>query len=110
LGEAQTMAASGQLHADARVQHGFSLQAIVAECRALRATVLRLYEKSGESDLGEVRRFNEAVDEALAVSLTRCTMQTNLFRDQLIDILSHDLRTPISNSSFVTVGSERALF
>jgi hypothetical protein len=110
LGEAQTMAASGQLHADARVQHGFSLQAIVAECRALRATVLRLYEKSGESDLGEVRRFNEAVDEALAVSLTRCTMQTNLFRDQLIDILSHDLRSPISNSSFVTVGSERALF
>jgi hypothetical protein len=73
LGEAQTMAPAGELHADARVRSGFSLPAIVAEFRALRATVLRLYEKSGASDLSEVRRFNEAVDEALAVSVARFT-------------------------------------
>ena len=95
LGKAQTMAASGELHADARVQHGFSLHAVVAEFRALRATVLRLYEKSGELDLSEVRRFNEAVDEALAVSLKRYERQTDLFRDQFIGILSHDLRAPL---------------
>ena len=95
LGEAKTMAASGRLHADARAQHGFSVHALVAEFRALRAIVLRLYEKSGESDLGEVRRFNEAIDEALAVSLSRFTIQTDRFRDQFIGILSHDLRTPL---------------
>jgi signal transduction histidine kinase len=54
-----------------------------------------LYETSGESDLGEVRRFNEAVDEALAVSMSRFTIQTDRFRDQFIGILSHDLRTPL---------------
>ena len=95
LGQEQTMAASGELHADARIRHGFSVQAVVGEFRALRATVLRLYEESGGEDLGEVRRFNEAVDEALMVSLTRFAMQTDLFRDQFIGVLSHDLRSPI---------------
>lgn len=94
-GRAQTMESSGRLHADARMQHGFSLQALMAEFRALRATVLRLYEDSGQSDLGEVRRFNEAVDEALTVSMTRFAARTDLFRDQFIGILSHDLRTPL---------------
>lgn len=95
LGAIQTLGPSGQLHADARLQHGFSLQAVVAEFRALRATVLRLYEESGASDLSEVRRFNEAVDEALTVSLTRFAARTDLFRDQFVGILSHDLRTPL---------------
>jgi signal transduction histidine kinase len=95
LVQAHSMEASGQLHADARVQQGFTLQAIVAEFRALRATILRLYENSGGGDLAEVRRFNEAVDEALAVSLRRFAVQTDLVRDQSVGILSHDLRTPL---------------
>jgi signal transduction histidine kinase len=94
-GAAQAMAPSGQLHADARLQHGFSLQSVVAEFRGLRATVLRLYDESGATDLGEVRRFNEAIDEALTVSLTRFAVRTDLFRDQFVGILSHDLRTPL---------------
>src|SRR5688572_22580196 len=61
LGTAKAMAASGRLHADNRIQHGFSVGAVLAEFRALRATVLRLYELSGASDLTEVRRFNESV-------------------------------------------------
>ena len=89
------MAASGKLHADNRIQHGFPVGAVLAEFRALRATVLRLYEESGASDLAEVRRFNEAVDEALTASMTRFAAQTDLFRDQFIGILSHDLRTPL---------------
>ncbi len=44
LGTAHRMAASGQLHANARIQHGFDLAAVLAEFRALRATVLRLYK------------------------------------------------------------------
>jgi signal transduction histidine kinase len=95
LGTAQTMAESGALHADDRIQHGFSMRAVLAEFRALRASVLKLYERSGQTDLSEVRRFNEAVDEALIASINRFASQTDLFRDQFIGVLSHDLRTPL---------------
>jgi signal transduction histidine kinase len=95
LGTVRTMAASGELHADDRMQHGFTLGAVLAEFRALRATVLRLYELSGSSDLVEVRRFNESVDESLTASITRFTVRTDVFRDQFVGVLSHDLRTPL---------------
>jgi signal transduction histidine kinase len=95
FGSAQTMAASGKLHADARIQHGFSLRAVLAEFRALRATVLQLYESSGATDLAEVRRFNESVDEALTESLNRYAVRTDAFRDQFVGILGHDLRNPL---------------
>ena len=101
-GSARTMATSGQLHADDRIQHGFTFRAVLAEFRALRATVLRLYEESGESDLRQVRRFNEAVDETLTESMDRFARQTDLYRDQFIGILSHDLRTPLAA---VTMGA-----
>lgn len=41
-GSAKTMAASGKLHADDRIQHGFTFRSVLAEFRALRATVLRM--------------------------------------------------------------------
>src|SRR5712672_493343 len=50
-GRAHLMAASGTLHADVRIAHGFRREAVLAEFRALRAAVLRLYAQSGESDL-----------------------------------------------------------
>jgi signal transduction histidine kinase len=96
LGTAHTMAASGRQHADTRIRHGFSLQEVLAEFRALRAAVLRRYELSGDSDLVGVRRFNESVDEALIESMTRFTARSDEFRDQFIGILSHDLRTPLA--------------
>jgi signal transduction histidine kinase len=94
-GCARTMEASGRLHADHRIQHGFTFRAVIAEFRALRATVLRLYEESGASDLTEVRRFNEAVDEALTESMEQFAEKTDLFRDQFIGVLGHDLRGPL---------------
>ena len=94
-GSANMMEASGKLHADDRIQHGFTFRAVLAEFRALRATVLRLYAQSGASDLSDVQRFNEAIDEALTESMDRFAIQTDLFRDQFIGVLSHDLRTPL---------------
>jgi signal transduction histidine kinase len=94
-GAARTMKSSGTLHADDRIRHGFTFRAVLAEFRALRAAVLRLYERSGESDLTDVRRFNEAIDEAMTESMDRFAVQTDLFRDQFIGVLSHDLRTPL---------------
>jgi len=95
-GAAKIMEASGRLHADDRIQHGFTFRSVLAEFRALRATVLRLYEQSGETDLADVRRFNEAVDEAMTESMDRFARQTDRFRDQFIGVLGHDLRTPLS--------------
>jgi signal transduction histidine kinase len=94
-GSAKIMGVSGRLHADGRLHHGFTLGQVLAEFRALRASVLRLYEVSGEADLAGVRRFNEAIDEALTESVTRYSAQTDLYRDQFVGILSHDLRSPL---------------
>lgn len=94
-GSAHTMKVSGLLHADGRLSHGFTLPQVLAEFRALRASVLRLYELTGESDLAGVRRFNEAIDEALTESTIRYSAQTDLYRDQFVGMLSHDLRTPL---------------
>jgi hypothetical protein len=94
-GSANIMEASGRLHADDRIQHGFTFRSVLAEFRALRATVLRLYENSGETDLTDVRRFNEAIDEAMTESMDRFAHQTDRFRDQFIGVIGHDLRTPL---------------
>jgi signal transduction histidine kinase len=95
-GSARTMEVSGRLHADDRMHHGFTFRAVLAEFRALRATVLRLYEESGASDLTDVRRFNEGIDEVMTESMERFALQTDMFRDQFIGVLSHDLRTPLA--------------
>jgi signal transduction histidine kinase len=96
MGSARTMAASGVLHADHRIRHGFVLLAVLAEFRALRETVLRLFDENGGTDITDMRRFNESIDEALTASMTQFAGQTDLFRDQFIGILSHDLRNPVS--------------
>lgn len=95
-GSARTMEVVGRLHADDRIGHGFTFRSVLAEFRALRATVLRLYAESGATELADVRRFNEAIDEAMTESMDRFAIQTDMFRDQFIGVLSHDLRTPLS--------------
>ena len=82
-GSERTMEASGRLHAADRILHGFPFQAVLAEFRALRASVLRLYEESGAADLTEVRRFNEAIDEGLTESMLQFANETNLLRREL---------------------------
>lgn len=95
-GAATVMAASGRLHAEGRIEHGFTPGQVLAEFRALRASVLKLYERSGHTDIAGVTRFNEAIDEVLTESMTRYAAKTDLYRDQFVGILSHDLRSPLS--------------
>lgn len=82
-GSARTMEASGRLHAADRIEHGYAFEAVLAEFRALRASVLRLYEESGAIDLSDVRRFNEAIDDALTESMHQFARQTDLLRQEL---------------------------
>jgi signal transduction histidine kinase len=107
-GEAQRMEEMGEVHAALRIESGFKLGQMVAEYRALRASVLRLWEDKGTDPPG-VTRFNEAIDEALTQAVASFTQTTDHFRDQTLGILSHDLRNPlgaiITGASFL-VGSE----
>jgi len=94
-GEARRLGEMGEIHATLRIEIGFRLGQMVAEYRALRASVLRLWERVG-GDPGGVTRFNESIDEALTVAVDSFTETTERYRDQSLGILSHDLRNPLS--------------
>jgi signal transduction histidine kinase len=87
-------------HAVDRVARGFSVDAIVAEYRALRSTVLRLWTESGlvEYDaqaMAQVARFNEAIDQAIAESVTRYSELIKKTSGIFLGILGHDIRNPL---------------
>jgi signal transduction histidine kinase len=87
-----------ETHADDRWTSGFSISLLVAEYRALRASVLRLWLKGGQYNVDELEdatRFNEAIDQALAESVARYSKSVQTAQDVLLGILGHDLRTPL---------------
>ncbi len=97
-GEAQRMGETGKVHAKLRIEFGFKLGQMVAEYRALRASVLRLWEKEdGAADARGVTRFNEAIDEALTEAVQSFVETTEHYRDQSLGILGHDLRNPLAS-------------
>src|SRR6478736_3149979 len=63
---------AAETHAVLRAQSGMNIGQLFAEYRALRATVLRLWEEAGSvsgEDLKDVIRFNKAIDQAVAESI-----------------------------------------
>ena len=100
-GEEHRMQSVGKSHAALRIEDGFKLSQLVAEYRALRASVLRLFEKSIGKEkltlqgLAQVTRFNEALDEALVEATNRYMLVMNRTSDQFLAILGHDLRNPL---------------
>ncbi len=99
MGGPNSMDPVSVVHAKLRIGLGFSIDQIVAEYRALRASVLRLWAQKKLADTevpDEVTRFNEAVDSAVAEVLSRYSKLLEQFRDQSLMILSHDLRTPLT--------------
>src|ERR1700744_2354757 len=55
-------------HAQMRLSQGFNLRHVAAEYRALRASILDLYLNSEDADpeMGDVLRFDDAIDQAIA--------------------------------------------
>lgn len=90
---------AAEKHGTGRAISGFTMDQMVAEYRALRASVVRLWTKEqGEAsheDLIDLTRFNEAIDQALAESITRFTQDLDESKEMFLAILGHDLRTPI---------------
>lgn len=88
-------------HGALRQLSGFDLVQLVAEFRALRASVLALWQRStipgtDITVLEENIRFNEAIDKALAESVKSYSTNVDSSRDMFLAILGHDLRGPLS--------------
>ncbi|HEY6221271.1 MAG TPA: HAMP domain-containing sensor histidine kinase, partial [Candidatus Eisenbacteria bacterium] len=96
LGGDHRMEAVGLAHAALRIDDGFTLTQLLAEYRALRASVLRLFQRAGGNDLRQVTRFNEAIDEALVEATSRYMLVMDRTREQFLAVLGHDLRNPLS--------------
>lgn len=90
---------AAQTHAVLRAQSGMDINQLAAEYRALRASVLRLWEAAfspGAEGLQDVIRFNEAIDQALAESIGFFSAQIDRSRDLLLGMLGHDMRNPLN--------------
>lgn len=97
---------AAEAHADTRIEAGFAIGAMITEYRALRASVLRLWSQRREPaalrDIEQITRFNEAIDQAIAESVSRYTMQTKKASDLFIGVLGHDIRNPLGTIMMAT--------
>jgi diguanylate cyclase (GGDEF)-like protein/PAS domain S-box-containing protein len=78
-----------ELHGVSRFAEGFDVNEAIAELRALRASVLRLWQAClpvPRVEAVDITRFNEAVDQAVAESLARFTTMKER-RTRLFDAL-----------------------
>lgn len=91
-------ATAAQVHGALRASAGISIQQLVSEFRALRASVLRLYAAEVETaayTLVDIGRFNEAIDQAIAESIQVFQSQLEHWRNLFLGVLQHDLRGPL---------------
>ncbi len=90
---------ASSMHGVARVGSGFGIEQVVSEYRALRASVLRLWRESlpppDINDVDDITRFNEAIDQSLAKTVSSYTKRVDQSRRMFLAILSHDLRNPL---------------
>jgi signal transduction histidine kinase len=97
---------AAELHAADRLHAGFNVEELVAEYRALRASVLRLWQdrvkKADANDLQDMLRFNEAIDQSITESLARFSAMLRDSQNVFLAILGHDVRNPLGAISMGT--------
>jgi signal transduction histidine kinase/CheY-like chemotaxis protein len=102
-----SQAIAGEQHGIARLESNFTIEQLFSEYRALRSSVLRLWNEANglpsSTDINDIIRFNEAIDQLLASSVfsfaraTREAMEAEKRRkDQFLAMLAHELRNPLS--------------
>jgi signal transduction histidine kinase len=95
---------AAQLHAVARLHDQFTLDQLVAEFRAIRASVLRRWSATDPvtpHPVEQITRFNEAIDQALSTSVEHYSSLIEESRTVILGVLAHDLRNPLSS---ITMG------
>lgn len=86
-------------HGRTRAVAGFGVNPMVAEYRALRASVLRMWsadEHLSRTSIEDMVRFNEAIDQAVAESLAEYSTEVESWRQIFLGALGHDLRGPLT--------------
>ena len=90
---------TAQGHAQHRFNQGFSLNEMVSEYRALRASILRRWtDAMGQLDRAAfdcVVRFGETMDQGLTESIAWYIGKVDESRGLLLGVLGHDMRTPL---------------
>ncbi len=92
-------ATAAEVHAVLRARSGFSIAQLVAEYRALRGSVLRLWIDAAHYDryaFEDMLRFNEAIDQAVAESVMHFHREVEASRNLLLSMLGHDMRSPLT--------------
>ena len=99
LGPQATDDTAAEIHAADRVAAGFTSEQVMAEYRALRSSVLRLWARQVEittpDDIRDMIRFNEAIDQAQTESMARYAKMLREAQNLFLAILGHDVRTPL---------------
>jgi len=87
-------------HGACRAESGFLARQMVAEFRALRASIIRLWSKDEgpltPEGLEDLTRFNEAIDQLLAESMSRYTADLKDSKETFLGTLRDDLRAPLN--------------
>ena len=90
---------AAESHAADRLESGLSIEELMAEYRAMRASVLRLWQNrvKGADELAvqDMLRFNEAIDQSLTESIARYSQLTRDTQNVFLAILGHDVRNPL---------------
>jgi len=89
-------------HGAQRLDANFNIVDLSSEFRALRASVLRLWEEEANTGTAdgkqtEIARFNEAVDEAWMHSMAYYHNKMDKSKNWFLGILGHDLRSPLQS-------------
>lgn len=99
LGPQATSDTAAEIHAADRVAAGFTGEQVMAEYRALRSSVLRLWARqvavTHSHDIDDMVRFNEAIDQAQTESMARYAEMLREAQNLFLAILGHDVRTPL---------------
>ena len=100
---------AAQHHGIARAVERFSLVELVAEYRALRASVTRMWIDAvplTKESVAQIVRFNEAIDQILAEGVATFTEHLDQQADMFTASIGHDLSNPVNA---VTLSARRLM-
>jgi signal transduction histidine kinase len=90
---------AAMLHARERISSGFDIVQVVAELRALRASVMRIWQASHPAphagQVDDLIRFSDLIDQLMAISVEAHSAHLEPGRRFFMRVIGHDLRQPL---------------